>query len=120
MIAVLLRRSLPPAGLWLTTGLLSLAGCGAPPPTGDVDRDHAAPAPSSPMAESSIDTSIPVASPGDTEATSRPVETAHDATEVTAATSPAIPLKTALEATDPAQVVLDDGTPHLVEFFAFW
>ena len=30
------------------------------------------------------------------------------------------PVKQGLEATDPQTVNLSDGTPHLVEFFAFW
>jgi len=30
------------------------------------------------------------------------------------------PLKTSLEATNPSSVVLDTGTPQLIEFFAFW
>ena len=30
------------------------------------------------------------------------------------------PVKTELEATDPATVQLAAGKPHLVEFFAFW
>lgn len=112
MTATVTGRFLPPAKLWLTAGLLVLAGCGAPPSADDTSGDLAAPAPAG--ATVGADTGS--------------VEEVHEATEATVAadevttvaSSPSIPLKTALEATDPAQVALGNGTPYLVEFFAFW
>jgi hypothetical protein len=37
-----------------------------------------------------------------------------------AAGAPTPTLRPAMEATDPTTVLLGDGTPALVEFFAFW
>ena len=68
--------------------------------------------------------------PANTEiAASAPDRTSTEATvgltpAGTSATAPAgptlLPVKSALEATDPSTVQLASGEPQLVEFFAFW